>query len=265
MVVNLPRGNQVQVAGRPTVNNTGRQAQAAQNNAQDFSSNADNISTGSVQTGVLPIATTTSPGIVQPDGTTILVDPTGVISTFSSGGGSGFHPGYVVGKFYGPPGFLVTNATLAASTTTVYLTAFYVGVQQTFTKATVRSNSAASTTHVTMGLYANLNGEPTGAPLFNFGDKAIGSTTAIDVTISGLTIPLAPGWYWLAVGVNAASTLQGLTANPWPTGWFQGSSSTTSNAAGGYFLTWTYSAGNLPTIGTITATAGVVPLVFLSY
>lgn len=80
MVVNLPRGKQVQVVGRPTENKSGRQAGAAQKAAESFSSNGDNITSGTIDPSQLPIATTTSLGVVQPNGITVDVDVAGVIS-----------------------------------------------------------------------------------------------------------------------------------------------------------------------------------------
>lgn len=263
MVVNLPRGNQVQVVGRPTQDNSRRLAQSSQSNAEAFSSNADNITTGVAQPDVLPIATTTSLGVVQPDGTTITVDPDGVIHSVGAGGA--FHPGYVAGAYYGPPGYGATNSALSTSATVLYFTAFYVGVSQTFTKATVVCSTVSGTVHVTMGLYANTSGQPSGSPLFNFGDIGPISSSGSGGfnTISGLTIPLAPGWYWLAIGSNASCSLKGIGAGNLPSAWFQGYTPTTFPV--GYQQTWTYSAGNLPTIGTLSNSAGVVPTVLLSY
>lgn len=79
----LPRGLQAQAAAKVSFNNSARQAQNAQSQAVAFASNADNLDTGTIQPDQLPIATTTSPGAVQPDGTTIDVDPSGIISTAS--------------------------------------------------------------------------------------------------------------------------------------------------------------------------------------
>ena len=45
--------------------------------------------TGRLQPSVLPIANTTSPGVVKPDGTTVTIDPDGTIHALSSGGTGG--------------------------------------------------------------------------------------------------------------------------------------------------------------------------------
>lgn len=76
----LPRGLNSQATAKVSFNNAARQAQNAQSAAEAFSSNADNVTTGKINPDQLPIATTSSPGIVQPDGVTVDVDPSGVIS-----------------------------------------------------------------------------------------------------------------------------------------------------------------------------------------
>lgn len=203
-------------------------------------------------------------GLAKVDNSTI-IESGGVISaTGFSPAAAAFHPGYSAGRFYGPPGYGAAAASLSTSTTQIYLTAFYVPVPVTFTKATIHSTSATGTPHVTMGLYANLNGQPHGAPLYNFGDIAISSTGAVDVTITGLSITLAPGWYWLAVGSNGTSNIQGMT-NTFPAYWVQGYTATTGAFNSGYTQTWTYSAGNLPTIGTLNAISTTIPVVLLSF
>lgn len=84
VVVNLPKGRQAQVVARPTVDNSRRQASAALTAANTFSSNADNITQGTVQPDQLPLATATSPGIVQPDEVTIHVDTAGIINAITA-------------------------------------------------------------------------------------------------------------------------------------------------------------------------------------
>ena len=54
-------------------------ADTAQSNAEAFASDASNLSTGTVSTTVLPVATTSDPGIMRPDGVSIVVVD-GVIS-----------------------------------------------------------------------------------------------------------------------------------------------------------------------------------------
>ena len=63
-------------------------AATAQSNAESFASNASNLSSGTVSTSVLPLATTLAPGIVQPDGTTVTISG-GVISSSAGGAGGG--------------------------------------------------------------------------------------------------------------------------------------------------------------------------------
>lgn len=82
----LPRGLQAQATAKVSFNNSARQAANAQTQAEAFASNGDNITTGTINPDQLPIATTSSLGVVQPDGVTILITPDGVIS--SVGGSS---------------------------------------------------------------------------------------------------------------------------------------------------------------------------------
>lgn len=76
----LPRGLNAQASAKVSFDNAARQAANAQAAAAEFSSNADNIDSGTINPDQLPIATTTSLGVVQPDGITVDVSPSGVIS-----------------------------------------------------------------------------------------------------------------------------------------------------------------------------------------
>lgn len=80
----LPRGLNSQIVAKPTITNYRRSASAAQQGAQVFSANADNVTIGIIDPDQLPLATTTTPGIVQPDETTIHVDTTGIINAITA-------------------------------------------------------------------------------------------------------------------------------------------------------------------------------------
>lgn len=117
MVYTLPRGLNSQLVAKPTQSNIGRVGQAAYQGAVSYASNADNITTGTINPDQLPIATATeigaispdevtihtdgttgatnaitatssSLGIVQPDNVTITIDPSGIISAPGATGGT---------------------------------------------------------------------------------------------------------------------------------------------------------------------------------
>lgn len=80
-ISSLPRGLNSQVVARPTVSFSRRQAATSGLTAQSFAADGSNVTTGEIDPSVLPLASSSTPGIVEPDNTTITVDPaTGIIT-----------------------------------------------------------------------------------------------------------------------------------------------------------------------------------------
>lgn len=125
MSTSLPRGLQAQTSAKVSFNNSSRQAQNAQSQATDFSSNGDNITTGTINPDQLPLATTSSPGVVQPDGTTIDVDTHGVISVPLDGSTIGLSGGFV-SLVYPRPCPVFTVSTLPTGLLSLYNDGLFV-------------------------------------------------------------------------------------------------------------------------------------------
>lgn len=260
MVANLPRGNQVQVAGRPTQDNSRRLAQTTQDNAEAFSSNGSNITTGTIQPGVLPIATTTSLGVVEPDGTTITITTGGVITAVPPvSTNTAFFPGFVSNLFYTCPlSANISGATLSANI--LNIVPFYVPTLTVFTKMSAFLSATGTATSAELGIYSNNNGVPL---TLEYDAGTISPTGSLAVKeLTGLSLSLVAGWHWLVIGANGGCGFEGNTTN------IQGflGASTLITATTGYTAPWTFSAGNLPlTIPTLTqhSTATALPMLRL--
>ena len=244
MTINLPRGKFIQVTGRPTQDNTGRQAQAAQSGAEAFASDGSNIQFGPINPDVLPIATSSSLGVVEPDNVTITVDPSGIISAVVPSGNDYTlpHPGYLTGASYTMPITGVTPKTMANST--LYAHPFFVAKTVTFTKARLRVTGAGGAgSKIRYGIYANdATHACPGALILDFGEVAGDSSSDKDSTIN---LTLSPGtMYWLVMGANITSGslavegtagAQNMLMNFW-----LGSPSTNTTAIGYIATGWTY-------------------------
>lgn len=204
-------------------------------------------------------ATAAQFGIVEVDGTTITASGGVISATAGSALVANFHPGYVAGRFYGPPGNVVISA-FAGTTGTLWFTPMYIGVAKTFTKLSVRTNaSVTGTPHAEIGIYANNSGIP-GALLLDAGDVVL--TSSATSTITGLNIPLTPGWYWLAVSIDASASLFGIPATL--NSFWQGQTSI-SGGTSGYTQAWVFSTGNLPVVGALVDNTGISPSAWLSF
>jgi len=85
----------IQAAIGASVYDASGAAATAQSAAETYAANASNLSSGTVAVSVLPVATTSTLGVVKPDGSTITISA-GVIS--SSGGGGGTTPVFGYGN-----------------------------------------------------------------------------------------------------------------------------------------------------------------------
>lgn len=172
-------------------------------------------------------------------------------------------PGFASGRYYTmtPSGVLTTASTAA---NTVYAIPFLVGTNVTFTKMAVVPGGILAGAQCDLGVYANSNGYPAGR-LYDLG--AVATATAGKKEITGATINLTPGYYWLVVGTSAAHA--GFRS-------FQGSPFILTNILGqadtlaattpyqGVSAAWAFSAGNLPNpFPAGTMVVGGIPAVYI--
>lgn len=110
---------------------------------------------------------------------------------------------YVSGRYYlvGSP----NNSTFTVAANTIYGMPFIAMRKVTFTKAGLQvSSGVAGNAHI--GIYSNIaNGFGPGALLQDFGAVSTASPGAQEIT--GLSIPLNPGLYWMAALFSAAPTV----------------------------------------------------------
>ncbi|HEX4111539.1 MAG TPA: hypothetical protein VH020_03305 [Stellaceae bacterium] len=171
-------------------------------------------------------------------------------------------PGYISGHYYFPPNANgITTATLG-SANMLYAVPFYAWLSQTFTKIGIDVATGAASTSCEIGVYNNNGGVP-GSLLVDAGNVSVASTGIQEVT--GVSIPLAQGWYWLAIGCNGTPGLDVFSAIAF--GQYLGWNTFTQ-----YFMSvqiaWFYAAGALPATfgtGTFDSAANQAPMVSLRF
>lgn len=179
---------------------------------------------------------------------TVTVNAKGLVTAVSAGSAAGTntiaHPGFITGRYYGKQvGELLS--TTAAAANRMYATPFYVPFTTTFTKMACRTGPGGAG-NIELGVYANANGAPA-ALVHDCGSIASGSANTT-YEITGRTILLNPGWYWLTVATSGTPTLVTTPASD-AIGmnlFGQSSALNETRSLSGYIGTWTYSAGNLP-------------------
>lgn len=109
---------------------------------------------------------------------------------------------YVTGQYYGIPGPRTTSAANTNGSLTWF--PFRCDSTHTFTGIACEVTSAGGTGAVVrLGLYADASGKP-GTLVTDYG--TIDATSTGRKAITGLTIALTPGWYWLAAVVQGTPT-----------------------------------------------------------
>jgi hypothetical protein len=142
----------------------------------------------------------------------------------------------------------VTTQQLVANT--VYYLPFFVPEVAAWTRLGINVTTGVSGA-ARLGIYNNVGGVPSGAPLLDAGTVATTSTGEQEITISQT---LAPGWYWLAIVANATATLTAESVS----GSTQliGLGSASGSAADALYYTQASTYGALPTVGTLTGVTG---------
>lgn len=139
----------------------------------------------------------------------------------------------------------------------IYFAPIYVKLRTTFTDFGI-APVVCTATNYKVGIYADLNGAPTGNPVTN-STGTIGPITVAAVTQQNLTfgtpVPLATGWYWLAILKDTSGTDNSASANF--SGLLTGLTDLTTSVGDRISYTQAYASG-LPdmTSNTVTRTSG---------
>lgn len=180
--------------------------------------------------------------------TTLTVSATGLITDAVDGSSGSGAPAYQAGiassRYYGTQIEGALSST-SISANTLHATPIYIGETTTFTRLACVINSAA-TAQAELGVYQNNDGAP-GDLVIDAGAVTLNPGTG-KREITGLSILLDPGWYWLTGAVSAAATMRTTPSN----------CTSLSNILGyndnllsvvpyiGATGSWTFSAGALP-------------------
>jgi len=141
---------------------------------------------------------------------------------------------------------MTQTLTLAMAANKLYAEPFYVGVATTFTKISIDVTTVGSG-HCELGIYNNNSGAP-GSLLVDAGYVADSSPGAQEIT--GQSITLAPGWYWLATGCSDTPSLEATSSTNGIFGFLEGLTAPNGTAEQ-MSIPWTYAPNNLPlTFGT---------------
>jgi len=163
-----------------------------------------------------------------------------------------FHPGYVASRWYYPPFPSGSFSSISSPNTgRLYALPYYVPFAHTFTGIGFYANSSSAASNVELGIYKNSGGAP-GALVEDAGEVAVPQTTAGAYSITGLSIPLSAGWYWIAYSTDTTgspSILGGNSGSQY-NAYFQGAATLTNspatNAVSFVYGSWAFSTGALP-------------------
>jgi hypothetical protein len=196
----------------------------------------------------------------------LTVDAKGRLTSVSSGTAAGAgtvaHPGFATGRYYTCE-LSAALSQLSMVANRIYAVPFYVGKAFTFTKMGCFVTSTAAGLFE-LGVYDNLDGAPNQL-VHDCGSVAI-SANNTPSQITGRTITLAPGYYWLAVAANATPAIRTTPTSDSANFNTLGTANTGTNTTGytGCQGTWTFSAGNLPaTFPTPTFNSANTPIAFI--
>lgn len=174
------------------------------------------------------------------------------------------HPGYRSGAFYTSQ---ISAAIGAAATVTVnqlYAAPLYLGRGCTIATVRNRTGNGIALSSVEFGLYSNTNGLPDQL----ISDIGNATTTASgEHTVSGLSLALTEGWYWLVSAYSHAVSAVTIGASNFEIANTLGLIATTAGNGNytGYTGAWTFVAGALPsTFPSPARFSNPIPAVFFT-
>lgn len=192
---------------------------------------------------------------VWPAGFSVM-GPQGEQGPPTPGAGTGVTP--QLGYYVGPLG---SRTTLAMAASVEYAAPLYLAAPGTLSRLGAEITVAgAGSAVIRLGVRADNNGIP-GALLLDAGTVPGDAVTAAGIEISGLTLPVVPGRYWLTgTAQGGTPTVRANSGDVWP-----GAAPTLASAVGsassaGYATAATV-AGALPSTYTISSRTGSPPRV----
>lgn len=186
--------------------------------------------------------------------------------------GSLGHPGYVSGSWYFGQQHPVFGTGAAQGANNIRLYPIFIGKAMTVTSLGARITTGAVSSNIALALYHNVNGRP-GTLIDHTASIGSVSTGAVNAVLSGGSVVLPAGWYWIASCTdNAAVVCVGISSsanNPWGPEFIGSATQTDVNSTGsvviglsfaGTFGTWPDLTGQTFTNVTTTGQVWVVGL-----
>jgi hypothetical protein len=214
---------------------------------------------GSIATAITPTGVT--PGTYSLANITVGADGrvTAAADGAAAGTGTIAHPGFVSGRWY-TRAMSVALSQVSMIANRIYAVPLFVPFATTFTKMGAFIGTIAGG-NLEFGVYDNINGVPVN--LVHDCGSIASATTNTTYQITGRTIILPAGYYWLAMAASATPSARSTAATDLISANETGSPTGPAGlvAITGLLATWTYSAGNLPlTFPAITVQTGAQPL-----
>jgi hypothetical protein len=197
----------------------------------------------------------------------ITVDAKGRLTSATNGSplpsSGNAQPGFAATRYY-TASATAAVATIGISANRIYAIPILVGLTTTFARIALLLSSNTVGGKADVGIYANSNGAPGG--LLQYGGTIDTSATG-KREITGLSIPLTPGWYWLAAAFNVAHTsIRGFSGVQANMGNILGVDDTLVGSSPyiGVLGTYTFSLGVLPNpFPSITLLTTTVPTIYI--
>jgi hypothetical protein len=170
------------------------------------------------------------------------------------------HPGFIPGRYYTRP-MKQQGSNVTVTANTLYASPIFIPMKTTFTKLACFVVTSAAGTSCELGVYNTSGGLPN-ALIIDGGSVSSATTGAKEIT--GLTITLDVGWYWLVVTSSGAPVLRcaGTADYLYDLGVTVAGSLQTPPL--GVTGSWTFSANSLPsTFPSPSISAAVFPLAFI--